>query len=151
MKCCSCCATLDFGIAILVFCSIGVIGVGTEEGSGPLSVTRALSSACPIGNMGDIRTLCHINAFRCSWVVPIHPHTTGLHEAEKTAARNFRILKKKEHFKVKKKDKKHVLLSFLHSFKTRLGKRWGKQECPYLQRAVFHSGSEYLQLYRTVC
>lgn len=99
---------LNFGIAMLVFSftgSNGVIGVGTEEGSGSLSVTRALCSACPIGNTAGIRTLCHINGFRCSWVMPTRPHTTGstrLHEAEKTALSNFLILKKKEHFKVKK-------------------------------------------------
>lgn len=80
---------LNFGIALLVFFFIGsngVIGVGTEEGSGPLSVTRALSSACPIGSTGGIRTLCHINGFRCSWVMPTRPHTTGLtglHELKK--------------------------------------------------------------------
>lgn len=147
---------LSFGIAMLVLCSTGsdwVIGGGTEEGSGPLSVTRALSSACPLGNMGDIRTSCHTDDFRRSWVLPTHPHPTGfagLHKAAKTAVSNLGILKEKEHFKVKK-DKKHVLLSFLHSFKTCLGKIWGKREPPYLQRAVFHSVSEYLQICRTVC
>lgn len=152
-KCCSCCATLEFW-----HCNVSALQhwqwwghwCGDRGRFSHQSPLLCLS----IGNMGDIRTLCHTDGFRCSWVKPTHAHTpglTGLQEAAKTAVSNFGILKKKEHFKAQKKTKKHVWSSFLHSFKTCLGKRRGKQEHPYLQRAVFHSVSEYLQLCRTVC